>query len=89
MPYSPFVPMRPPFFTPYIIGLVTAPLAGAIIKPLLRSTVKTAVGLGLQARKLAVEAREEFQDLAAEASAEMATAQGQQSDTSARGNVRS
>lgn len=69
--------------TPYLLGLVMAPLAGAVIKPLLRSTVKAAVGLGLQARKIAAEAREEFQDLAAEASAEMSAAEAEQSDTTA------
>ncbi len=67
--------MPPPVVAPYLIGLVTAPLAGAIIKPLLRGTVKLTVGIGLQVRKLAEEAREEFQDLTAEAKAETAAAE--------------
>ncbi|PZS11643.1 MAG: DUF5132 domain-containing protein [Pseudonocardiales bacterium] len=65
-----------------MLGLVTAPLAGAVIKPLLRGTVKLTVGIGLQVKKLAAEAREEFQDLTAEANAEIATA-----ETAARSNV--
>ncbi len=68
--------------SPYLIGLVTAPLAGAIIKPLLRGTVKLTVGVGLQVKKLAAEAREEFQDLTAEANAEISAA-----ETAPRSNV--
>lgn len=59
-------------FVPYLIGLVTAPLVMKVAKPLLRSTVKTTIEVGLQAKKLAAEAAEDFQDLAAEASAELA-----------------
>ncbi len=58
-------------------SLVTAPLIAGIIKPLVRGTVKTIVTLGLQTQKLAAEAREELQDIAAEASADMATRDGQ------------
>lgn len=64
-----------PFFVPYLIGLVTAPLVVKVVKPLLRGTVKTTIGVGLQAKKLAAEAAEDLQDLAAEASAEMAAAE--------------
>ncbi len=59
--------------TPYLIGLVTAPLVGTVAKPLLRSTLKATVALVLQAKKLAAEAGEEFQDLLAEVSADVAT----------------
>lgn len=55
---------------PYFIGVVTAPLVGMIVKPLVRGTVKTTIGVGLQVKKLAAEAAEDMQDLAAEASAE-------------------
>ena len=72
----------PPFVSPYLIGLVTAPLVGAIIKPLLRGTVKTTVGIGLQVKKLAAEVREEFQDITAEASVEIVAA-----ETAARSNA--
>lgn len=57
----------------YLIGLVTAPLVGTVAKPLLRSTLKATVALVLQAKKLAAEAGEEFQDLLAEANADVAT----------------
>ena len=54
---------------PYWAGIVTAPLVAMIIKPLVRGTVKGAVALGLKTKKLAAQAREEFHDLPAEASA--------------------
>lgn len=60
--------MLPSFVVPYVIGAVTAPLAAMVIKPILRGTVKTTIGVALQVRKLAVEAAEDLQDLAAEAS---------------------
>lgn len=66
--------MLPPFVVPYVIGIVTAPLAGMVVKPLVRGTVKTAIGVALQVRKLAAEAAEDLQDLAAEASADWAAA---------------
>lgn len=81
--HPPFVALRPRFASPYMLGLITAPFAAAVIKPLLRSSVKAAVGIGLQVRKLAEEAREEFQDVAAEVSAEMAAAEAQRSGTTA------
>lgn len=76
--------MFPPVLTPYLIGLVTAPLAGMVIKPLLRGTVKTTVALVLQVKKLAAEAGEEIQDLAAEASADMASQTAVSADMAAK-----
>lgn len=67
--------MAPPVLIPYLIGLVTAPLIAKVVKPLLRGTVKTTVGIALQVKKLAAETVEDVQDLAAEASAEMISAQ--------------
>jgi hypothetical protein len=55
----------------YAIGVVTAPL----FKPLLRRAAKATVGLGLQAKKLAAEAREDLEDLTAEMNAEVSTTQ--------------
>ncbi|MGH3981396.1 MAG: DUF5132 domain-containing protein [Pseudonocardiaceae bacterium] len=55
---------------PYLVGVVTAPLVAKAA----RGTVKAAIGVGLQAKKLAAEAAEDFQDLAMEANAEMAAA---------------
>lgn len=63
--------MAAPVLVPYLLGLVTAPLMVKVVKPLLRGTVKTTVGLALQVKKVAAEAVEDVQDLAAEASAEM------------------
>ncbi|MGH3911860.1 MAG: DUF5132 domain-containing protein [Pseudonocardiaceae bacterium] len=60
---------------PFLIGVVTAPLVGKIVKPLVRGTVKATVGAGLQIKKLAAEAAEDVQDLAAEASAQFAAAE--------------
>lgn len=71
-----------PLFLPaYLIGVLTAPLARRVIEPLLRSTVKASVELALQAKKLAAEATEEFQDIAAEASFEMAAAEARMKAT--------
>jgi hypothetical protein len=65
-----------PFFLPaYLLGVVTAPVARTALEPLLRNTVKATVGLALRAKKLAAEAGEELQDIAAEASFEMAAAE--------------
>ncbi|MDQ3761587.1 MAG: DUF5132 domain-containing protein [Actinomycetota bacterium] len=51
---------------------MTAPLVGTIIKPLLRGTIKATVALALETKRLAAQAGEELQDLAAEVSADMA-----------------
>lgn len=67
--------MLPPFIIPYVVGVVTAPLVGKIIKPLARGVVKTTVGVALQVRKLAVEAGEDLQDFAAEVSADFAASE--------------
>ena len=64
-----------PPFIPYLLGLVTAPLVARLAKPVLRSTVKATIEIGLQARKIAAEAVEDLQDLAAEATAEMVAAE--------------
>ena len=64
-----------PPFIPYLLGLVTAPLVAKLAKPVLRSTIKATIEIGLQAQKIAAEAVEELQDLAAEATAEMVAAE--------------
>ena len=61
-----------PRVKPFLVGIVAAPLVGAVIKPLLRGVVKTTVVLASEVKKLAAEAGEEFQDIAAEVSADMA-----------------
>lgn len=67
----------PPFIPPYLIGLVTAPLVGMVLKPLLRTTAKTTIEAALQVKKLAAETVEDIQDLAAEASSEFVAAEMQ------------
>jgi hypothetical protein len=52
----------------YLVGIATAPLMGTMVKPLVRHTVKTTIGIGLQMKKLATEVAEELQDIAAEVS---------------------
>jgi hypothetical protein len=61
-------------FLPYLAGVVTAPLVAKVVKPLARGTVKTAIGIGLQTKKIVAETAEGFQGLAAEANAEVAAA---------------
>jgi hypothetical protein len=59
----------------YFVGIATAPLMGTMVKPLVRGTVKTTIGIGLQVKKLAAEVAEELQDLAAEASVDFVAAE--------------
>lgn len=59
---------------PYLIGVAVAPLIGMITKPLIRGAIKTTIKISLEVKKLAAEAAEDLQDLAAEASAEFVTA---------------
>ncbi|MFJ9413781.1 MULTISPECIES: DUF5132 domain-containing protein [unclassified Streptomyces] len=65
----------PPVVPPFLIGLIAAPLAKRLFKPLVRGVVKTSVGLAMEVKKAAHEAGEGIQDLAAEVAAEMVTAQ--------------
>ncbi len=64
--------MYPPVVTPYLLGVVTAPLVVRIVRPIVRGTVKASVGLSLEAKKAAAEVRQEYQGLTAEVSADMA-----------------
>ncbi|MEV7864024.1 DUF5132 domain-containing protein [Streptomyces hirsutus] len=65
----------PPVVPPFLIGLIAAPLAKRLMKPLVRGVVKTSVGLVMEVKRAASEAGENMQDLAAEATAEMIAAQ--------------
>lgn len=67
--------MMPPVVPPFLIGLIAAPLAKRIVKPLVRGIVKTSVGLVLEVKRAAGEANEGIQDLAAEVTAEVIAAQ--------------
>ncbi|MBD0671458.1 hypothetical protein BU198_12280 [Streptomyces sp. CBMA156] len=61
----------PPVVPPFVAGLVVAPLAKLLLKPVVRGVVKTSVGLVLEVKKAAHEAGENIHDLAAEVAAEM------------------
>jgi hypothetical protein len=74
----------PPVVPPFLIGLIAAPLAKRLLKPLMRGVVKTSVGLALEVRKATLEAGENIHDLAAEVSAEMVAAQLAAGDAEAR-----
>ncbi len=65
----------PPVVPPFLIGLVVAPLARRIVKPLMRGVIKASVGLAMEMKKAAHEAGEELHDLAAEVTAEMISAE--------------
>ncbi|WP_079061455.1 DUF5132 domain-containing protein [Streptomyces griseoruber] len=65
----------PPVVPPFLIGLIAAPLAKRVVKPLMRGLVKTSVGLVLEVGRVAHEASEGVQDLAAEVTAEVVAAQ--------------
>ncbi|WP_416978366.1 DUF5132 domain-containing protein [Streptomyces sp. T028] len=65
----------PPVVPPFLIGLIAAPLAKRVVKPLMRGLVKTSVGLVLEVKRAAHEASEGLQDLAAEVTAEVVAAQ--------------
>lgn len=55
------------FVLPYLVGVVTAPLVVAVVKPVVRGTVRATMDISMQAKKVAAEAREDYQAIAAEA----------------------
>ncbi|MFD8812178.1 DUF5132 domain-containing protein [Streptomyces sp. NPDC059627] len=59
-----------PAVAPFAVGVITAPLAKRVAKPLVRGVIKTSVGLALEVRRAVVEAGEEIQSLTAQAAAE-------------------
>lgn len=60
---------------PFVLGLVAVPLAKRVVKPLVRGVVKASIELAMDVRRTAHAVGEEFQDLAAEAAAEVAAAE--------------
>ncbi|MFD8804339.1 DUF5132 domain-containing protein [Streptomyces sp. NPDC059597] len=76
----------PPVVPPFLIGLIAAPLAKRLFKPLMRGVVKTSVGLVLEVKKVTAEAGENIHDLAAEVAAEMVAAQIAAGDGGTRSN---
>jgi hypothetical protein len=65
----------PPVVPPFLIGLIVAPLAKRLLKPVFRGVVKTSVGIVMEVKKAAQEAGENIHDLAAEVAADMVVAQ--------------
>ncbi|GAA3379178.1 hypothetical protein GCM10020367_61700 [Streptomyces sannanensis] len=65
----------PPVVPPFLIGLIAAPLAKRIAKPLMRGLVKTSVSLVMEVKRAASEANEGIHDFAAEVTAEMIAVQ--------------
>jgi hypothetical protein len=61
-------PVTKDFVLPFLVGLAAAPF----VKPLIRGTVKTAVGVSMRMRVLAAEASQELQGMAAQATADVA-----------------
>ncbi|MFI0812149.1 DUF5132 domain-containing protein [Streptomyces echinatus] len=65
----------PPIVPPFLIGLIAAPLAKRLFKPLVRGVVTTSIGLVMEVKKAAHEAGENIHDLAVEVAADMVAAQ--------------
>lgn len=55
----------------FLVGVVAAPLLGAITRPLARGVIKGGILVKRQLDKVAAEVKEEVQDLAAEAAADL------------------
>jgi hypothetical protein len=64
--------MFPPVVTPFLIGVVTAPLVVRVFKPIVRGTVKASVGLAMEAKRAAAEVGQEYRAIAAEESTDLA-----------------
>ncbi|WP_328664914.1 DUF5132 domain-containing protein [Streptomyces sp. NBC_00328] len=59
-----------PAVPPFLVGVIAAPLAKRVAKPLVRGVIKTSVGLTLEVKRAVIEAGEEIQGLTALAAAE-------------------
>ncbi|HSK79634.1 MAG TPA: DUF5132 domain-containing protein [Thermoanaerobaculia bacterium] len=55
----------------FLVGVVVAPVLGAITRPLARGVIKGGIVVKRQLDKMAAEVKEEVQDLAAEAAADL------------------
>ncbi|WP_405912204.1 DUF5132 domain-containing protein [Streptomyces sp. NBC_00963] len=65
----------PPVVPPFLFGLIVAPLAKRLLKPLVGGVVKASVGIAMEVKKAAQEAGENIHDLAAEVAADVVAAQ--------------
>ncbi|WEH38312.1 DUF5132 domain-containing protein [Streptomyces sp. AM 2-1-1] len=70
-----------PVVPPFLVGLIVAPVAKRLLKPLVSGVVRTSVGIAMEVRKAAQEAGENIHDLAAEVAADVVAAQIAASDT--------
>ncbi|MFB7508713.1 DUF5132 domain-containing protein [Streptomyces broussonetiae] len=59
-----------PAVAPFVVGVITAPLAKRVAKPLVRGVIKTSVGLTFEVKRAVIEAGEEIQSLTVQAAAE-------------------
>lgn len=58
---------------PYLIGVVTAPLAARVLRPVARGVVRVTVSVVSEVKRVAAEAAGEVQGIAAEVDADRAT----------------
>lgn len=65
----------PPAVPSFLLGLVVAPVAKLVAKPLALGAVKAAVTLAVEVKKVAHQANEDIHDLAAEVTADMINAE--------------
>ncbi|MEM7481928.1 MAG: DUF5132 domain-containing protein [Acidobacteriota bacterium] len=60
--------------TAFLLGVVAAPVAGGILRPLTRELIKGVILTSQQVKKVAHEVREDLEDLTAEAAADISEA---------------
>jgi hypothetical protein len=68
-----------------ILAPVIAPAVGAVVRPMAKASIKSAMILFEKARELIAEATESLEDLAAEAQAEIAQQRQQESSAAVAG----
>lgn len=72
---------------PYLLGVVTAPLAKNVLKPMVRGAAKATAGVALEMKRTAAEAREEVQVRQGQRGGEPPSA-GRPAQTSVAGDLR-
>jgi hypothetical protein len=65
----------PPVVPPFLVGLIVAPLAKRLLRPVVSGVVRTSVGIAMEVKKAAYEVGENLNDLAAEVTADVVAAQ--------------
>ncbi|WP_335980808.1 MULTISPECIES: DUF5132 domain-containing protein [Streptomycetaceae] len=74
----------PPVVPPFLVGLIVAPLAKRLLRPVVSGVVRTSVGIAMEVKKAAYEVGENLNDLAAEVTADVVAAQITGADAGAR-----